>query len=84
MPSSSSSNSSSSGDDLIFAEFQGNFIRKDGICYAFLQTTTSATNVTADGVEIFPDCLTCIDDDNSSSSGSDLAFPYTFPIEFSS
>jgi hypothetical protein len=83
MPS-SSSNSSSSGGNLIFAEFQGNFIRKDGICYEFLQTTTNPENSTPDGVEIFSDCLTCIYDDNSSSSGSDLAFPYTFPIEFSS
>jgi hypothetical protein len=45
--------------NLIFEEFQGNFIKKDGVCYEFLQTTTSATNAIADGVIEYNDCNEC-------------------------
>jgi len=59
---------------LVFSDYQGQVIKKDGICYFYTgETYESVTS--SDPDEIFDLCGEC---------AIAISFPYTFPIEFSS
>jgi hypothetical protein len=55
--------------EIILSEYQGAFIKKDGICYEYLESTTDSVTDDNTGIEIFGSCELCLDDNSSSSEG---------------
>jgi hypothetical protein len=56
--------------EIILSEYQGAFIKKDGICYEYLESTTDSVTDDNTGIEIFGSCELCLDDNSSSSDSS--------------
>jgi hypothetical protein len=55
--------------DIIIPDYAGDFIKKDGICYYFVEMTAETNTEDNLGIDVFGSCEDC-EDNNSSSSDS--------------
>ena len=45
--------------DIVVSGFHGNFIKKDGVCYEFVETTADPVDTNNNGIEQFISCDDC-------------------------
>jgi hypothetical protein len=61
--------------NIILDEYQGDYIKKDGVCYYYIGETPSDITEDEIGIDTYISCETCLESENSSSSSSDSSQP---------
>jgi hypothetical protein len=61
--------------EIIIPDYAGDFIKKDGVCYFFVEMTAETNTEDNLGIDVFTSCEDCEDNNSSSSNSSSESSP---------